>query len=82
MMADPDFGNLKPVLEEFEKYARSISRDDAGFDVARQMLAIISDARRNLHPSSDSTANYVPNRQIIEQLTLLRGQAEQLARKG
>ena len=81
-MSDPDFGNLKPLLDEYEKYARSISRDDAGFDIARQMLAIISDATRNLHPSSDSTANYVPNRQIIEQLTLLRGQAEQLARKG
>lgn len=49
---------------------------------ANQVLAIISDATRNLHPSSDSTANYVPSRQIIEQLTLLHSQVEQLAAKG
>jgi len=80
-MSDPDFGNLKPLLEAHEKFAKSIGRDAPGYDIARQMLAIISTAEGNLQPSADSTANYVPNRQIIEELTLLRSQAEQLARK-
>lgn len=80
-MSDPDFGNLKPFLEAHEKFAKSMGREDAGYEIARKMLAIISEAAGSLHPSSDSTANYVPNRQIIEDLTLLRREIEQLARK-
>jgi hypothetical protein len=80
MMADPDLSNLKPLLDEHEKYAKAIGRDDARFGIAQQMLGIIVEANRSLHPSADSTANYVPSRQIIEDLTMLRSQAEQLSR--
>ncbi len=79
-MSDPDASKLKPLLEEYEKFARSISRDDAAFAIAQQMLAVIADATRNMHPSADSTANYVPSEQIIEELAQLRYQAEQLGR--
>lgn len=80
-MSDPDLANLKPLLAAHKKFARSVALDAPGYDIARQMLAIIADAESNLHPSPDSTANYVPNRQIIEDLTLMRSQVEQLARK-
>jgi len=80
-MSDPDVSKLKPLLEEYEKFAKAISRGDAAFDAAQQMLAVIADATRNMRPSADSTANYVPSRQIIEELARLRYQAEQLARK-
>lgn len=80
-MADPDLSSLKPLLDGHEKYARAIGTGDARFAFAQQMLGIIADAKRSLHPSADSTANYVPSRQIVEDLTLLRSQAEQLVRK-
>lgn len=79
-MSDPDASKLKPLLAEYEKFARSISRAEAAFDIAQQMLAVIADATRNMHPSADSTANFVPSEQIIEELAQLRYQAEQLKR--
>jgi hypothetical protein len=45
------------------------------------MLAVIATARADLLPSADSTANYVPNKQIIEELGVLRDQAEHIARE-
>lgn len=69
-------GNLRPLLDEQENYARSIGPDDPRAAIAKEMLAIISEARESLRPSADSTANYVPNKQIIEQLSVLRAQAE------
>ncbi len=81
-MADPDLGNLRPWLDANEKYAGSIKSGDPGFGIAQEMLAIIFKARNSLHPSVDSTANYVPNKEIIEQLSTLRYRAEQAALKG
>lgn len=75
-MTDLDMGNLRPFLDEQENYAKSIKPDDPRAAIVKQMLAIISDARKSLHPSADSTANYVPNKQIIEQLSILRAEAE------
>jgi hypothetical protein len=49
------------------------------------MLAFISEARDRLRPSADSTANYVPNKQIVEELIALRLEADLIAsesRKG
>ena len=81
-MADLDFDNLRLWLDENEKYASSFRTDDPGFGLAQEMLGIISKARGGLHPSADSTANYMPNKEIIEQLSTLRVQAEQAALKG
>ena len=81
-MADLDLSNLRPWLDEQENYANSIKPDDPRTLIAQQMLAIISEARGGLLPSADSTANYVPNKQIIEQLSTLRDKAEQVMRKG
>ncbi|MEO7728998.1 MAG: hypothetical protein ABIS45_17230 [Burkholderiales bacterium] len=82
MPADLNLSNLRPWLDEQEAYARSIQSNDARMDIARQMLAVIAEARSDLAPSADSTANYVPNKQIIEDLSVLRDQAEHMARSG
>ncbi len=81
-MANLDIGNLRPLLDEEEKYANSIKPDDPRAALAQQMLAIIAEARNSLRPSADSTANYVPNKKIVEQLSDLRDQADQIASKG
>jgi hypothetical protein len=81
-MADLNLSNLRPWLDEQETYANSIKSDEPRTVIAQQMLAIISEARRSLLPSTDSTANYVPNKQIIEQLSILRSKAEQIPSKG
>jgi hypothetical protein len=81
-MADLDLSNLRPWLDEQENYANSIKSDDPRTVIAQQMLAIISEARNSLLPSADSTANYVQNKQIIEQLSILRNKAEQVPPKG
>jgi len=80
-MANLDLGNLRPFLDEEEKFARSIKPDDPRTAVAQRMLAIISEARSRLRPSADSTANYVPNKQIVEELIALRCEAELIASK-
>jgi hypothetical protein len=78
-MASLDLGNLRPFLDEEEQFAKSIGPDDPRADIARQMLAIIAEARVGLRPSADSTANYVPNKRIVEDLIALRYQADLLA---
>ena len=79
-MTDLDMGNLRLFLDEQENYAKSIEPDDPRAVIAEQMLAIISEARQSLRPSADSTANYVPNKQIIERVSILRAEAERGAR--
>ena len=78
-MAQLDVGNLRPFLDEEEKFARSIAPEDPRAAVAQRMLAIIEEARGRLRPSKDSTANYVPNKQIVEELVMLRYEADLLA---
>jgi hypothetical protein len=80
-MADLDLGNLRPFLDEEEKFARSIKPDDPRAAVAKRMLGIIAEARGRLRPSTDSTANYVPNKQIVEELITLRYEADLLGNK-
>jgi hypothetical protein len=46
------------------------------------MLAVIAEARGSLRPSADSTANYVPNKRIVEELISLRYEADLIAGKG
>jgi hypothetical protein len=75
-MSDLDPNKLRQFLDEEEKFARSIAPGHPGAAAARQMLALIADARRKLLPSPDGTANYVPVKAIIEELALLRGKAE------
>ena len=77
-----NLGNLRPFLDEEEKFARSIKPDDARAAIAQRMLAIIAEARGSLRPSADSTANYVSNKQIVEELVTLRYEADQIAGKG
>ena len=76
-----DLGNLRPLLDEEEKFAKSIPADDPRTSVAQRMLAIIAEARGRLKPSNDSTANFVPNKQIVEELISLRYEADLLAPK-
>lgn len=79
---EPDFSDLRPLLDAEEKYARSIGPGDPRAAIAREMLDVIADARSRLKPSSDSTANYVPNKEIIERLSALRAQADRLPPQG
>lgn len=81
MPAELNLSELRPWLDEHESYAKSIPPGDPRSDLARQMLAVIATARADLLPSADSTANYVPNKQIIEELGVLRDQAEHIARE-
>lgn len=78
-MAEMDFGNLRSWLDAHEKFARPIQPGDPRFDIAQEMLGIIATAKDSLHPSADSTANYVLNREIVEQLATLREKAEKIA---
>ncbi|MBI4204704.1 MAG: hypothetical protein HY527_06730 [Betaproteobacteria bacterium] len=75
-MPELDLNKLRQFLDDEEKFARSIKQDDPRAAVAKQMLALIADARQKLFPSPDGTANYVPVKEIIEELTLLRMTAE------
>jgi len=81
-MSDLNLGNLRPFLDEEEKFAKSIKPDDARAAIAQRMLAIISEARDRLRPSADSTANYIPNKQIVEELIALRYEADLIASRG
>lgn len=76
-MADMDFGKLRTWLDEHAKYAGSFKLSDPGFGIAQKMLGIIAQARSSLHPSADSTANYVQNKEIVGELATLRAQAEE-----
>ena len=81
MPAELNLSELRPWLDEQESYAKSIPPGDPRSDIARQMIALIAIGRSDLLPSADSTANYVPNKEIIAELGLLRDQAEHLARE-
>lgn len=80
-MSGLDLGNLRPLLDEEEAFAKSIKPDDPRAAVARRMLGVIAEARGRLKPSTDSTANFVPNKQIVEELISLRYEADLLAPK-
>lgn len=81
-MTNLDLSNLRPWLDNFEEFACSILPMDPGFAVAQQMLEIIAIARASLVPSVDSTANFVPNKDIIERLSRLRSEVENRAEDG
>ena len=78
-MTNFHLSNLRPWLDNFEEFACSILPMDPSFAVAQQMLEIIAAARASLVPSVDSTANFVPNKDIIEQLSRLRSEAKNRA---
>lgn len=80
-MTGLNLGDLRPFLDEGEAYARSIKPGDARAAIAQRMLAIISEARIRLRPSADSTANFIPNKQIVEELIALRYEADLIAGK-
>lgn len=75
-MTGLNLGNLRPLLDEEEAFAKSIGPDDPRAAIARRMLAIIAETRGSLKPSTDSTANYIPNKQIVEELISLRYEAD------
>jgi len=76
-MPDLDPYNLRPWLDEHENFARSIEPADPRFEIAQRMLQIIAETKRRFTPSPDGTANYVPGKQIIEELSVLRLKAEE-----
>lgn len=75
-MSDLDLNRLRRFLDEEEKFARSIGREDRRSAIAKRMLALIADARAKLRPSANGTANYVPVKAIVEDLATLRAEAE------
>ncbi|MFY9328627.1 MAG: hypothetical protein WAO76_11510 [Georgfuchsia sp.] len=77
-MTTLDLGILREWLNEYEKYVGSIKPADPRFDIAQEMLGIIAGARDSLHPSADSTANFVQNKEVIQQLAMLRDKADNL----
>lgn len=81
-MAEKDLGSLRAVLDGHEAFARGIRVVDPGYEVAQQMLGLVANAREGLRPSADSTANFLQDRDIIEQLAMLRQQAEALLKGG
>ena len=81
MPAELNLSELRPWLDEQESFAKSIPPGDPRSEIARQMLALVAIGRSDLLPSADSTANYVPNKQIIADLAVLRDQAEHIARE-
>lgn len=77
-MTEKDFGNLRPWLNEYEQYARSIKFGDPRYAVAQDILTTAARARESLLPSADSTANYVKPKEVIEQLATLRNESEKV----
>ena len=77
-MTELDLGNLRPWLDEQEQYARTILPMDPAHALAQEMLTAINEARASFKPSADSTANYVSNKDIVEQLGALRAKAENI----
>jgi len=75
--ADMNFDKLRTRLDDHAQFAGSFKLSDPGFGIAQKMLGIIAQTRNNLHPSADSTANYVQNKEIIGELATLRAQAEE-----
>lgn len=78
MTTNMDFGKLRTWLDDHARFAGSFRLSEPGFGIAQKMLGIISDTRNNLHPSADSTAHYVPNKEIVSELAMLRDEAEKL----
>jgi hypothetical protein len=81
-MADLNLGNLRPFLDEEEKFATAIGPDDPRAAIAKRMLGIIAETRGSLRPSADSTANFIPNKQIVEELVSLHYEADLIGGKG
>ena len=77
-MTGPDFNNLRQILDEYERYAGAIPTGDPRGGIANEIRAALSECRELLHPSPDSTANFIDTRQIIERLQALRTRAEAL----
>jgi len=80
-MSGLNLGNLRPFLDEEEKFAKAIGPADPRAAIAKRMLGIIAEARGGLRPSTDSTANFVPNKQIVEELISLHYEADLIAGK-
>ena len=78
-MPDLNLNDLRSLLDEHESYVNSIKAGDPAAGIAKEMLAVIDEARALLRPSADSTANYVDARRIIERLGTLRKQAAEAA---
>ncbi|MDH3289081.1 MAG: hypothetical protein OEP48_15345 [Betaproteobacteria bacterium] len=80
-MTDLDLNNLRRFLDDEESFIASIPLNDPRAGLARQMLGLIIDARRSLAPSADSTANFVPVRDILAQLGQLRERLDKMPPK-
>ena len=74
-MTLPDLNNLRVLLDEEERFAKSLAPGGPQAAIAAEMLAVIVEARAALHPSADSTANYLDSKRIIERLADLRRRA-------
>jgi hypothetical protein len=75
-MTQPDLNNLRRILDEYEDFANVIRSENRKAAVASELLGAIAEARNGLHPSADSTANYIEVKQVIERLAALRERAE------
>jgi len=78
-MTQPDLNNLRRILDEYEQYAKALGPGAREAAIARELLAVVAEARAGLRPSADSTANYIEVKQVIERLAELRERAGRAA---
>jgi len=78
-MSGPDLNNLRQILDEYEAFANAIRSDKRTAAIADELSVAIAEARDGLHPSADSTANFIEVKQVIERLAALRERAERAA---
>jgi hypothetical protein len=77
-MNGPDLNNLRQILDEYERFAGAIPQGDPRTPAVEALRAALAEARALLHPSPDSTANFIDTRQMIERLNALRARAEKV----
>lgn len=73
-----EVGGVRPWLEEYEKYATSITPEDPRIDIARDMLDQIAMAKAALKPSRIPRASGANHHDIVGRLALLRERAERV----
>ena len=78
-MTQPDLNNLRRILDEYEQYANALGPGAQEAAIAKELLAVVAEARAGLRPSADSTANYIEVKQVIERLAELRERAGRAA---
>ena len=75
-MTQLDLNHLRALLDDYERYAKTIVGSARRKSIADRMLDLLADARAGLRPSPDGTANYVESKSIVERLAALKKETE------